>query len=157
MKTYLAVVSLLLLCALAMGVYVWFRLQTLETHRVVAPAVAPVHQHGAASSAAPRASQVPTDTAVAPQAVQGASEAEASPETSIEDLESVPIVVKQENLNETQQKALETLGLGDGDIVITPAMSTCATNALGADRVDAIVAGAAPGPLEVLQILGCLE
>lgn len=68
-----------------------------------------------------------------------------------------PITVKASDLSKTQQKALDAVGLGDASITITPEMVACAEDAIGADRVNDLMGGAAPTPLESVKLLPCLK
>ncbi len=68
-----------------------------------------------------------------------------------------PIVVDTAKLPESQRKVLETVGLGNETFTITQDMVTCAEDALGAARVEEILSGAAPSPLESLKLLPCVK
>lgn len=61
-------------------------------------------------------------------------------------------------LNETQAKALESVGLSPQSIPaqFTPQQTACFVNILGQARVDAIVAGDTPTPTEFFQAKDCL-
>jgi len=67
------------------------------------------------------------------------------------------IVIEKEELTGTQQQALETFGIEADSLTITPTMIDCAEKSLGKARVDQIIGGAAPNPLESLKLLGCIE
>lgn len=68
-----------------------------------------------------------------------------------------PIVVDTAKLPESQRKVLETVGLGDETFTITQGMVTCAEDALGSARVEEILGGAAPSPIESLKLLPCVK
>lgn len=64
-------------------------------------------------------------------------------------------VVPASALSDGQRSALEAAGVDPETFAITPAMVSCAEARLGAERVDEIAAGATPGPMETVQLLGC--
>ena len=68
-----------------------------------------------------------------------------------------PIVIDTAKLPESQQKVLETVGLGDETFTITQGMVQCAEEALGTARVEEILGGSAPSPIESLKLLPCVK
>jgi hypothetical protein len=62
-------------------------------------------------------------------------------------------------LDEEQEKLLDSVGIDVQAIPtqITPAQEDCATEALGADRVEALKQGASPGISDYLKAKHCLE
>lgn len=60
-------------------------------------------------------------------------------------------------LGDTQRSALETVGVDVETFVITPAMQVCAAEKLGFERMNEIVAGAAPTVLETARIAPCIS
>ena len=70
----------------------------------------------------------------------------------------VPIesfTVTSADLPPAQKEVMETLGLDDASITVTPAMVECALGALGAVRVAEIKNGAAPSLAEGLTLISC--
>lgn len=63
--------------------------------------------------------------------------------------------VQAEQLSDSQQKMLSTLGVDTETIVITPAMVACAEAKIGAGRLAEIKAGATPSISEGAALLGC--
>lgn len=68
-----------------------------------------------------------------------------------------PIIVETSNLPASQQKVLDTLGLEGESFTITQSMVTCAEDAVGAVRMQEILGGSAPSPLESLKLLPCMK
>ena len=126
-KIYLVVVTVLLFIGLGFGVYVWYTLQTLSTK---------------------------SDTAlVEPKdAASTAKDSSDEGETVME-----PIVVKTADLSDSQQKILESFGFGGETFTVTSAMISCAENAVGKARLQEILDGAAPTPLESIKLLPCFK
>lgn len=62
-------------------------------------------------------------------------------------------------LNEEQEKILENLGINVSQLPteITPAMTECFTEKLGAERAEELVNGATPGPLDIFKAKDCLN
>lgn len=54
-----------------------------------------------------------------------------------------------------QQKVLNTLGVDESNVTITPEAVACAEAAIGADRVAAIIAGETPGVMEGIKLANC--
>jgi hypothetical protein len=130
-KIYLVVVTTLLLIAVGLGVYVWYTLQTLD---------AGVREVRVTKSEI-------TGTKV--------SNSETSDETV--QVLTEPIVVKTSSLPESQQKVLNGIGYTAETFTITPSMASCAEKAVGKERLDAILGGGAPSPLESVKLLPCLK
>ena len=131
-KIYLIVVTVLLIIALCFGVYVWYVLQTFKSGQASQTETAdtPVGEEQAKTKAAPSVAATTT------------------PE---------PIVIQKSDLPSVQQSALDAVGVTGDTITITPAMISCAENVLGKERVDEIIAGAVPGPLETFRLAPCIK
>ena len=59
------------------------------------------------------------------------------------------------SLPDGQQRVLNTLGVDESSVTITPGVVACAEVAIGADRVTAIIAGDTPGVLEGIKLANC--
>jgi hypothetical protein len=59
-------------------------------------------------------------------------------------------------ISETQRDALESAGIDPNAIQITPEMEACFIEKLGDERVQEIINGATPGPLEIFKASSCL-
>lgn len=127
-KIYLVVATVLLLAGLGFGVYVWYTLQTLS---------------------------VDTDKALTAPKENVPSNAvlEAVGKTQGETEE--PAAVKTVNLSDSQQKILESFGFDAATVTVTSTMMECAENAVGTTRLQEILGGAAPTPLESVKLLPC--
>lgn len=131
-KIYLAIVTTLLIVAIGVGVYVWYMIQHVPSGAVSEKVSTEIKQVDENTSA-----QAGT---VTPQ------------EESAE-----PIILKTSTLSETQQKMLTTLGYTQDNITITPAMIACAEDSVGKERLNEIIQGSAPSPLESVQLLPCFK
>ncbi len=137
-KIFLVVVTVLLVVAVMLGVYVWYSVQKLSSE------------------------------------TQGYKDAqEKSQETSnqggakIEEITIVPdsemptneevIEIHTADLTESQQKTLQAFGLEGDSFLITEDMITCAKDAVGEERYEEILNGAAPSPLESMKLLPCMN
>jgi len=62
-------------------------------------------------------------------------------------------------LNDQQEKALEDIGVDVSKLPteISPAMSECFIEKLGAERAEELVNGATPGPLDIFKAKDCLN
>lgn len=129
-KIYLIIVTVLLVVALGFGVYVWYTLQKLN---VQVQDIVP----NASQKELPK-SDTPTKT------------------TSTQTV-TKPITVETKTLTETQQKTLKTFGYNKDTFTITPQMVTCAEEAVGKSRLDEIMKGSAPSPLESVKLLPCFK
>jgi hypothetical protein len=70
---------------------------------------------------------------------------------------SKPITVSTENLPASQQKVLDTLGIGTQSITVTPKAVECAVTALGSVRALELKEGGTPTIAEGLTLLACLK
>ncbi len=131
-KIYLTIVTVLLIGAIGLGVYTWYVLQTMDTEQ----------------TSIERGSTDSSPTSVGTQ-VETSATSERLPDNA-------PVTIKTDTLTPTQKSMLEAFGI-KGDIVITPAMIQCAEDAVGKTRLDEIIAGAAPSPLESLKLLPCFK
>ncbi len=68
-----------------------------------------------------------------------------------------PVTVKTSDLPKAQRTVLETLGMDDASITITPQMVSCAIEGLGAARVTEIQNGDAPSLAEGLTLIACMK
>ena len=66
-----------------------------------------------------------------------------------------PIEIDTTSLPAGQQRVLNTLGVDESVVRITPEVVACAEAAIGADRVAAIIAGETPGVLEGIKLANC--
>lgn len=66
------------------------------------------------------------------------------------------VTISTAALSDTQRALLSKLGISGETIVITPQMIACAEGKLGEQRIDEIVAGAEPTPIELVQVAPCL-
>lgn len=66
---------------------------------------------------------------------------------------------KHPMLNEEQEKKLESLGVDVESLPssITPGMETCFVEKLGQERVNEIVGGVSPSPIEIFKTRECLN
>lgn len=126
-KIYLFIVTILLLLALSAGVYVWFVIQDVQGQKDQV---------------------IQEDTPVLENSNQ---------DTAVDSGSKEPIVIDVETLPESQQDVLKTFGFEGETVTITAAMISCAEDAVGKVRFDAIVEGASPSPLESLKLLPCLK
>lgn len=129
-KIYLIIVSLLLIGALAAGVYVWY--VVLKTQ-----------------------GQLESQMYQAPQAEQpGEGRVDTEPSAPEDE---VVTTIEIDSLSDTQQTAIRTLGFEGENFEVTTGMVICAEDAIGKERFDAIIGGAAPSPLESLKLLPCFK
>lgn len=75
--------------------------------------------------------------------------------TPVSETVAEPIIIQKEDLSENQQKILETVGIEGETLRITPEMIKCAEDSVGEDRVNEIIAGDSPGPIETVKLLNC--
>lgn len=68
-----------------------------------------------------------------------------------------PITITTEKLSEGQKDVLDTLGVGEQSITITPQIVTCAVDALGTERVLELKNGSTPTLAESLTLLACIK
>jgi hypothetical protein len=68
-----------------------------------------------------------------------------------------PITFDVTSLPEGQQSLLRTLGITEEIITVTPAMEACVVGKVGAERLQAIVAGDTPSFFEGLALVNCYE
>jgi cytoskeletal protein RodZ len=129
-KICLAIIVVLLTLGIGFGVYVWYTIQHVPT-----------------------AADIP-----ALQQSSGASvDGNTSPVSEGSTENTAPIVIETDTLSETQQGMLKSMGYTKDTVTITPAMITCAENAVGAARLKEITSGAAPSPLESMKLLPCFK
>ena len=127
LKTYLLLVTGMLVVALGCGVYVWYMLQTIGSEPLQ-PTVVSQDEY--------------VNDGEAPSSADEQTEA---------------ITIQKEELPENQQKALEVAGIEGDSITVTPQMISCAESALGKREFEEILGGRAPGPFESIQLLGCFK
>jgi len=66
-----------------------------------------------------------------------------------------PISIDATSLPPGQQRVLETFGLDQATVTISPAVIACAEAAIGADRLAAITAGDTPAIMEGIKLANC--
>ncbi len=153
-KIYLIVVTVLLILAVGAGIYVWYLVQKLNT---ATGAVQPI-------STTTSSAEVPREPHAEQTTSQDSSETTLpvtptpTPSPSVNtEVKEEPIVIDIETMNPSQKKLLESLGYTGGSFTITPTMIACAEDAVGRARLDEIVNGSAPTPLESLKLLPCFK
>lgn len=135
LKIYLIVVSVLLVVAIGLGIYVWYIVQNLNT---------PVGN----------VSQQETSL---PQNKKSTTTQTGAISENLEPVIKEPLVIKKSDLPESQQKMLETIGISGETFTITPTMLSCAEKAVGAERLTEIQKGSAPSTMESIKLLPCLK
>lgn len=153
LKTYLIVVSLLLVVAIFSGVYVWYRVQ--QTH-------VQIEKIGAKEVILPQSNEDQKSNQNGEQTTssgqKGVPEVQSEPaQTESTPEVTKPIVVDTAKLPDSQQKILKTFGYDEGTLTITPAMISCAEEAVGKDRLGEIMGGSSPSALESIKILPCFK
>lgn len=66
------------------------------------------------------------------------------------------IPLRDLQLNQSQQSALDTVGIDVDTFVITPEIQTCAAAKLGNNRMSEIIAGDVPTMIETTKLISCL-
>lgn len=135
---YLIVVTVLLLIAISLGVYVWYTLQTVETRNTT-------EQLDQTNPSTLQTADGDVDSNI--------ETSESESKTTVTE----PIKVNTDSLSDTQKKMLETLGYSESTITITPEMIACGEEAVGAGRLKEITDGSAPSPLESVKLLPCFK
>jgi uncharacterized protein HemX len=128
-KILLGVVVVLLVLGIGFGVYVWYTLQQINKTVGGIDMSQPAQSESASSSPEHNASVSGEDT----------------------------IVIEATDLTPVQQNALKSFGFQGEQIVITQDMIVCAEDAVTKVRLDEILGGAAPTPLEAMKLLPCLK
>jgi hypothetical protein len=141
-KIYLIVVTVLLLIAISLGVYVWYTVQTVETNETTRNTIEHLDQTNPSTM---QTSEGDIDSNIE------------TSETESKTVMTKPIVVKKDSLSDTQKNMLETLGYSESTITITPEMIACGEEAVGAGRLKEITDGSAPSPLESVKLLPCFK
>lgn len=131
-KIYLAIMTTLLIIAIGVGVYVWYMIQHVPSGTM--------------------SEKVPSETRQAKEKTSIQTESLTPREKSAE-----PIIIQTSTLSETQQKMLTTLGYTQDNVTITPAMISCAEDSVGKERLNEIIKGSAPSPLESVRLLPCFK
>ncbi len=139
---YLIVMGLLLLGALAAGVYVWYTIQTMNRD------LDTVYQS--------LEDRVEKQRAKAKSSTSTSTEVVLGLEPDSEAIETA-LIVGADNLTVEQRARLEDLGVEGGSVVITPAFILCASKAAGDVRFREIIDGGAPSPRELEALLPCLK
>jgi hypothetical protein len=137
LKIYFIIVGVLVLIALVAVVYVWVKVQSLQSM------AENVEFIGGDNS-----------TLDEPASSQGDESRRASDSQTSQPAPE-PIAIQKADLTSGQQKVLDTVGIGAPSFTITSSMISCAESEFGAARVEEIKNGATPGPLEALKLLGC--
>jgi hypothetical protein len=132
-KIYLGIVTVLLILGIGFGIYVWYTVQKIDA-------------------------EVGTVKKETPQAIVPSPVVDTNVSSKASTEITEPVVVKTADLTTTQQNMLKTFGYTQDTFTITPAMITCAENAVeGKARLEEIMKGAAPTPLESLKLLPCFK
>ena len=97
------------------------------------------------------------ETAPTPTAEQTVDDTQPASSPSSTETLNEPIVIQRSDIPESQQQVLDSFGLDGESYTITPAMVSCAEDAVGKVRFNEIVGGAAPTTLESLKLLPCLK
>ena len=84
----------------------------------------------------------------------GDSQSSAATETT----ETAPAQFDHPFLSPNQEIMLENAGIDVSALptTLSPEMKACGINALGEDRINEIINGATPGPLDLLRVKSCL-
>ena len=145
MKIYIGIMTALLIVALGFGVYIWYKLQTLDTSTDYVIQELQNDAKEIANDLVEDIEEVGGDVA----------------DTVIDKVEDAgsdakDIVIGEESLTDEQKDQFEKFGLNPDAFVITEEMMLCAEKKLGAGRVDEIIGGASPTPLESFSLVGCI-
>jgi cytoskeletal protein RodZ len=155
LKTYLIVVSFLLLGAVALLIYVWYRVQETQIQLKTIDTTEATRPKGTTDSIEPQINNTdaPLDQGMPPTAQIP------TPTPTVEPTPEVtkPIVVDTNTLSDSQQKILKTFGYDEGTLTITPAMISCAEEAVGKERLAEILDGGSPSTMESIKILPCFK
>lgn len=138
MKRFLAIGVILLSIACLLTVVIWYILQQwlfMQPAPDLAETTTPLVRERATTSVA-----TTSDEALVPERAGTAA-------TAGIPLRTLPL--------SSEQRALAETFVDVETFIITPAMQTCATNELGAERLAEILAGVAPSTREVLTLFGC--
>ncbi len=114
-----------------------------------------VHSFTSLQSGAPQT----TDTTV-PHLATSTAALDGVPQTATTSGEkniTAPVVIDTASLSDSQKALLSTLGIDAEKVTVTPAMIACAYKTLGEGRVEEIIAGSKPGPVEVVRVLPCMQ
>ncbi len=137
-KIFLAVVIVLLVIAILLGVYVWYSVQKLNTETQGFKDA----QEELLDSSNQQGAKI-EDITIVPDSEMPANEE--------------VIEIHTADLTESQQKTLQAFGLDGDSFMITEGMISCAKDAVGAERYEAILNGAAPSPLESTKMFPCMN
>jgi hypothetical protein len=129
MKIYLSLVTVLLVLAIGSGIYVWYKLQTLQ----LAP-----------SELMPAPSHSSTDTPAVNSTTAGATA-------------TGTIQISTNELSDSQKVTLRAFGIDPNAFTLTENMVTCAKETLGSARFDEVKAGASPTPFEAFKLMKCVK
>lgn len=145
---FIAVMVGLLIFALIVVVFVWFRFQQAVLEPAPLPALpGPPLPPATTSEELPAADSAATTPA--------ATEFETA-ETAASADEPIPAAAVAIPLTPEQQQLAENLGIDPDAITITPALVDCVAATLGAERYAAITGGDTPTFLEGLSMVRCL-
>ena len=83
---------------------------------------------------------------------------DSQPNTATEAVETAPAQFDHPFLSPNQEAMLENAGIDVSALptTLSPEMKACGINALGEDRINKIINGAAPSPLDLLRVKSCL-
>ncbi len=145
LKIFLFVSGALLLGALALGVYVWYTIQSLNTDSVVPAAREEVFEES---------KETMTDLAPRENLESTPTQTESTP--SIQSNDEPVTRIEIDTLTESQQDLLKAFGI-EGSITLTQEAIQCAKDAVGEGRLGEITKGSAPTPRESLLLFGCFK
>lgn len=155
MKTFIirSLIALGAAVVITVAVFAYLQYQLLQPTVVSEPSDAPVGdqpvKETAPASQAETASSVPESQPTG----EASTTPEASPTVSAKDgipLSSLP-------LSDSQQEALRNVNIDPETFIITPEMQACAQDAMGQERYNAMLDGAAPTFLESMSLLRCVQ
>lgn len=128
-KIYLGIVLGLLVVGLGFGIYVWYTIQTLSVK---------------AGTTAIEVSEtiIPVDSSSSTLRTPAMIE---------------PVTIETTKLPESQQEVLKSFGYGSETITITSDMVSCAEDSIGKKRLEEILNGGAPTPLESIKLIPCFK
>jgi len=96
-----------------------------------------------------------TGSPMSPETDPRTSEREPMPSATVPIL-AEPLPLSALPLTDAQRSLLSSAGIDVATFMITPDMVVCAQSALGNERFAEIVAGDAPGVIEIYSLLRCL-
>ncbi len=141
---FLVTGTILLLIAIGAGLYVWYKVQTLDkaigdTQETIDRLE--VEKNENVRTGTTDSSKQDTQTSVDPVIAA----------------ESTTTVIDLTKLTDTQKEILGAFGVSGQSFEVTQEMSVCVGKAIGNERFNQIVGGSAPTPLESMRLLPCFK